>query len=362
MKSCAILFVLSSSLGAACLLCAADDAPTTDHFIPNPTTKGAMSYTMRPDNDPAHAEKVAQVIRVMNEATGFYNAMGEFPKAVSAGYNPGTPTADGSYNGTIRFGGQIGTRTALHELGHVLGVGTHPRWDRFVQNGNWTGPYALAQLRAFDGPEAVLHADRQHFWPYGLNYDTEDSPENRRRHVLMVAAFRRDLGIKTGQPFRGLVGVGTWKTQAEYKDFKVTKDGQDLWNGDLSKGLPTWRTTRGQWDIKNGVLSQTSPDEDTRALFGDPSWSDYTFSLKARKLSGDEGFLILFGVPGDDTKSWWNIGGSDNTRNLLEVPDIASTPADLKVETGRWYDIRIELKGATVRCFLDGQLIQQGTC
>ena len=352
-------FVMAAS--ALMVFSSRGDEKAVDRFTPNPSVKGAMSYSLRPDGDPAHQEKVAQVAQAMNGAIGLYNAMGEFPKAVSAGYNPGTPTADGSYNGTIRFGGQIGVRVALHELGHVLGVGTHPRWDEFVKDGRWTGAYAQAQLRAFDGPDAVLHADRMHFWPYGLNFDTEDGAENRRRHVLMVAAFRRDLGIKTGQPFRGLVGVGTWKTQAEFKDFKVVKDGRTLWNGDLSKGLVGWKTARGQWSVKEGVLSQSGGDEDARALWGDPSWSDYTFTLKARKTGGDEGFLVLFGVPGDDTKSWWNVGGWDNTRILLEAPDIVSAPEDGKVETGRWYDVRVEVKDAVVECFLDGKLVSQGT-
>ena len=132
----------------------------------------------------------------MDWAVGLYNQLGQFPKDVTASYNPGTPTADGNYNGNIRFGGQIGKRVALHELAHVLGIGQHPRWNDFVKDGLWTGPHAMAQLHAFDGPTAVLHCDRMHFWPYGLNYDREGSPENFRRHVLMVAAFRRDLGIE----------------------------------------------------------------------------------------------------------------------------------------------------------------------
>lgn len=353
------LFVLAVS--AASLYSFRANGDTPDALVPNPTVKGAMSYTLRPDANPANAEKMARVVQAMNEAIGLYNSLGEFPKVVSAGYNAGTPTADGSYNGTIRFGGQIGTRVALHELGHVLGAGTHPRWGEFVKDGNWTGPYAIAQLRAFDGPDAVLHADRMHFWPYGLNYDTEDSPENRRRHVLMLAAFRRDLGVTSGQPFRGLVGVGTWKTQAEFKDFKVVKNGQTLWNGDLSKGLEGWKTLRGQWSVKDGVLSQSSAEEDVRALWGDPSWSDYTLTLKARKTGGNEGFLISFGVPSDNTKSWWNVGGWDNTRHLLEAPDVVSEPVNGSVETGRWYDVRVEVKGTTVRCFLDGKLVSQGT-
>ena len=27
---------------------------------------------------------------------------------------------------------------------------------------------------------------------------------------------------------------------------------------------------------------------------GDPAWTDYTIRLKARKLGGDEGFLVLY--------------------------------------------------------------------
>ena len=30
------------------------------------------------------------------------------------------------------------------------------------------------------------------------------------------------------------------------------------------------------------------------AIVGDPTWTDFTYTLKARKLSGDEGFLVLF--------------------------------------------------------------------
>lgn len=357
----AALFLATAFSGTSCLH--AQDAPTeTDpRLIPNPTVKGLMSYTMRPDSNPDNLEKRIRVVQAMNEAIGLYNTMGEFPKLVSAGYNSGTPTADGSYNGTIRFGGSISTRVALHELGHVLGAGTHPRWDEFVKDGKWTGPYAIAQLKAFDGPDAVLHADRMHFWPYGLNFDKEDSPENRRRHVLMVAALRRDLGIRSGVPFQGMVGVGTWKTQAEFKDFKVVKDGKTLWDGDLSKGLQSWKTAGGQWTVKDGVVTQTSPDENVRALAGDPTWTDYTYSVKARKTGGDEGFLVLFGMPDQGSKVWWNIGGWDNTRNSLEAPDIVSQAVDAKVETGRWYDIRVELKGATVKAYLDGQLVQEGT-
>jgi len=54
----------------------------------------------------------------------------------------------------------------------------------------------VQQIHTFDGPGAVVNSDGTHFWPYGLNYDSEASTENNRRHVLMVAALRRDMGIQ----------------------------------------------------------------------------------------------------------------------------------------------------------------------
>ena len=34
------------------------------------------------------------------------------------------------------------------------------------------------------------------YWNYRLNYDNEGNTENYRRHVMMVGAFRKDMGIE----------------------------------------------------------------------------------------------------------------------------------------------------------------------
>jgi Domain of Unknown Function (DUF1080) len=339
---------------------AADATPGAPAPLP-PITGYQMVYRLAGGNEQWPPDKRQRIVEAMDAAIGLYNQLGQFPKNVTAAYSPGTPTADGNYNGNIRFGGQIGFRVALHELGHVLGIGTHPRWGEFAVGGKWTGAHAIAQLKAFDGPDAVLHADRMHFWPYGLNFDQEGSPENFRRHVLLVAAMRRDMGIVTGEPIRGMIGVGTWATQAEFKDIKVTKGNQTLFASDFAKGMEGWKTTNGQWQAVDGALRQTSDVENARALIGNPDWSDYTLTLKARKLSGKEGFLILFGSPGNDTKTWWNLGGWDNTQYGLELPNMAAPPVPGNIETGRWYDIRIEVQGSSVKAYLDDKLVQQAT-
>lgn len=140
----------------------------------------------------------------MNEAVALYNANGYFPKTLWADYDASVPTAQASYSGWIDFGGQISTRTALHEISHTLGVGQVSAWNTNRSGNTWTGTFAINRVKLFDGPAATLSADAQHFWPYGLNQSSEDGTTNRVRHVKMVAAMRRDMGIVTDSDGDGI--------------------------------------------------------------------------------------------------------------------------------------------------------------
>ena len=158
-------------------------------------------------------------------------------------------------------------------------------------------------------------------------------------------------------PATGAIGVGTWRTRAEFKDLKVTRGDQTLFACDFANGTNGWRLRAGQWTAQNGVLSQESLAENVRAFAGSRTWDNYTYSLKARKLGGEEGFLIPFLVQREDAKSWWNLGGWGNTRHAVEREGVISDSLPGRIETGRWYDIRIEINGPGIKCFLDGQLI-----
>ncbi len=150
----------------------------------------------------------------------------------------------------------------------------------------------------------------------------------------------------------GLIGVGTWLTQAEYRDIKVTQGDKVLFEG--NKG---WKYVSGDWTWDGDVLRQTGTGPDLRAYAGKKEWKDYTLTLKARKLGGAEGFLVSFAATDEKSKSWWNIGGWGNSSSGLEIRDVEAERVPCAIETGRWYDIKVELKGPTIRCSLDGKLI-----
>jgi alpha-L-arabinofuranosidase len=58
----------------------------------------------------------------------------------------------------------------------------------------------------------------------------------------------------------------------------------------------------------------------------------------------------------------WNVGGWGNRLHAVQVADAVvgeQTPGT--IETGRWYDLKIEVNGRTVRGYLDGKLVQERT-
>jgi alpha-L-arabinofuranosidase len=189
--------------------------------------------------------------------------------------------------------------------------------------------------------------------------------ENRPSRTL-----KTDVALPENENFKvgGQIGLGTWDTSAEFKDVRVEKNGQAQYTSDFMQNAKGWQSAGrrggGQWAVTNGVYRQNQPGR-ASSYFGDENWSDYTLTLKARKLGGGEGFLIMFGRKGGDMY-WWNLGGWGNTRHAIEHSVQGSqTPvgaqAEGRIETGRWYDIKVELNGNRIRCYLDGRLIHDET-
>jgi alpha-N-arabinofuranosidase len=160
----------------------------------------------------------------------------------------------------------------------------------------------------------------------------------------------------------GAIGLGTWHTQADYKDIVITgPDGQELLKPDLSGDASAWKTTGSSWQVHDQMLSPTN-DAETWAITGDPAWTDYTIHLKARKNSGAEGFLILFHALDNQNYHWWNIGGWGNTKTQCEAgEDNARTQygpsSRFTVNTGQWYDLKLEVHGGHVRGYVDDKLV-----
>lgn len=180
---------------------------------------------------------------------------------------------------------------------------------------------------------------------------------NRPRYTV-----RTDVKLEGTKPpaITGALGVGTWNTSAEFKDIRVEKDGQILCAPDFSKGVDDWQEAGGEWIVQEGAYRQNQQAVGL-SYFGDENWSDYTLTLKARKIRGPEGFLVVFGRKGQ-SKYWWNLGGWGNREHAIELNQSpVGRHVQGQIETDRWYDVKVELAGNRIRCYLDGDLVHDET-
>ena len=169
----------------------------------------------------------------------------------------------------------------------------------------------------------------------------------------------------------GGIGVGTWMTQTEYKDLMVYVDGKPVYknSGEIISSLKYGNDNqKANWNAViessgEGVLKQNSTAENVFTYLPN-NYDNYTFSVKARKTSGNEGFLILFNAKDKRDYAWWNPGGWGNTQHGIELISggskrFLSDRINGKIETGKWYDIRVEVTPEKVLCFLDNKLIHE---
>ncbi len=97
----------------------------------------------------------------------------------------------------------------------------------------------------------------------------------------------------------------------------------------------------------------------------DKTFDTYTLKLKARKKSGYNAFIIPFAVKKDSVQlrahigSWLNSHAVfESVTNAFDVAAISeSKRLDTAIETGRWYDITLEVGIDKVDCYLDGKLL-----
>ena len=180
---------------------------------------------------------------------------------------------------------------------------------------------------------------------------------NRPDRVLPTSVdYVVDTTGRRWEHLRGGIALSAWNTVAEYRDVRVEKNGQTLFVDDFSSGAGRWTQLQDLWEVRNGALRNKNSVVEAMATAGEQGWSDYTLTLKARKLSGEEGFIVYV-LRNAESQCMWNIGGWGNSTDVLMQDRVDLGPRrEIRIETEKWYEIRIDVSGRRVRCFLDGEL------
>ncbi len=156
-------------------------------------------------------------------------------------------------------------------------------------------------------------------------------------------------------------GLSTWLTAANFANYKVTKADGTVYSAKFD-GTEDWTSTGGTWTENSGTLTQGNTSMEGKVYLNSSVelGDDYTIEVDATKTGGKEGFLIAFNYNDADNYCWWNLGGWGNTQHAVEVckngtkSTVASCAGSL--ETGKTYHLKIEVKGTSVKCYMDGAL------
>jgi alpha-L-arabinofuranosidase len=190
--------------------------------------------------------------------------------------------------------------------------------------------------------------------------------DNRVHHMLPITIKNRPKS-NLHAPAYGSIGLGTWNTQSEYRDIKVTHHGQVIYQSHFGHGKAAgWHSVFGHWQIHGDTYRQVASDMPAISVLQSARlgrMKNYTLTLQARKLSGAEGFLILFHVRNSHHYYWWNIGGWTNTTTGIErtvggVKSEVGPHYGSHVTSGRWYKVRIVAHNGLITCYLDGHQIE----
>ena len=134
-------------------------------------------------------------------------------------------------------------------------------------------------------------------------------------------------------------------------------------------GEHTATVISGSWHDELDELVQTDSSRGNMIIaFGESDWHEFDFEAEAMRVAGSNGIRLVFHL--QDAKNFraFTIGDYGNkgvdittTRNGAWQRDKqVFHPAD-SIGNGRWYRLRIEVRGAEVRGYLDGNLVVEGS-
>jgi alpha-L-arabinofuranosidase len=208
-----------------------------------------------------------------------------------------------------------------------------------------------------------------------LAYDNANSYGNPAYHVQKLFATNlADKSLKITSDYKndvlkpvekgvGMLGLQNTDLEAEYKDISVIVNGKKFEGDKLFPAEVMSKAKNGIWTGNNDYLAMPFLKSVYDAA-GTDDWSDYTLNLKAKANSIDdlECFNVLFYTTGENKHYNWNLSRWRRYSWLQWYDNgyesyFGQQPGF--IEPGRWYDISIRVKGDSVLCYLDKDLIHK---
>jgi len=296
-------------------------------IITIPMGKITWSY----DPNGASEEVSARIIAAVDEAVDYWNNSTSISGYhVSCSYNSGVNTADCSYGGWVRVGPRENyqrTGTLMHEMNHGVGVGQHSVWygpgSKYRSGettGDWLGVRATELVRFLENdPDAVLHGDTQHMWPYGINGAHEDTGTE----ILYLAngLVTQAVGEDALPPVAGGIHTPSWffKNEDNVKYYIKTQN-------EKRKKFTNFVVETSSGDVEWTAMSTDEAKTDDHAAWYisfDPVTCYYTFinAATGNHMTWDSEAKTLKGVAPENVAAGKDLFQLTGSRKQYPVAD-----------------------------------------
>lgn len=264
------------------------------------------------------------------------------------------PRTHDIYVGEYACNGGVGAGNLLAALSEAAFIMGMERNSDVVKMSSYAPLFENENRR--DWPCNLIHINSAEVYGRASYYVQQMAAENRPTYNIYVS---ETTTAGEAQPFRaGGIGLGSYATQCEYKDIRVTTASGQTQTINVSQ----FQNRRGEWKVEGDVIRQTSNEQLTMTLLPGFSSDNYTLQLKARKLGGMEGFFIYYGMDENGRNGFAaNIAGWNNRTTAIQpiqrgrTNDVLGRRANQTVETNKWYDVKIAVTPMAVTLYVDGQ-------
>jgi hypothetical protein len=176
----------------------------------------------------------------------------------------------------------------------------------------------------------------------------------------------------TGGGTAGTTGTGGSATgTGGANPIVVTPEGT-LFMDDFESGAAKWTFTQGTCSVivdgadggtdvtNSNVLNCINGGNEARALAGQVGWGEYSVQAKVKVNAMDAGRRIYLAGRFTDSSNWYGAAIYNGTPYEVEVrKKVAGTSTTIAhvpyaIELGKWYTLKLEVKGSTLRLFVNG--------
>lgn len=210
-------------------------------------------------------------------------------------------------------------------------------------------------------------------WPTNLIWISNNQVVGRSSYYVqkMFAEHKPTYNLKTDvtlEPetvesfidYDGYIGMGTWNTQVQFRNLKVTDNKGQVLNADMTDASQ-WEVRHGSWQQENGVYTQTGSENRTALIWkGGKINKGSVVEFEVNKLGGAEGFLFYLGLKEMNLKKGYmlNVGGWGNSLTAIETvfdnsSSVLSKQVADKLDENKWHKVRIVITDNGADYYLD---------